>query len=59
MATKTRFAAWRKVGKLFYVKPPGWPKNAELSFTDKDDMIQWSHNARVMLREIRGKRESA
>lgn len=51
MGTQTRFAPWRKIGKLYVVRPPGWPKNTELSFTDKSDMIAWAQNARVMLRE--------
>ena len=51
MGTRVRFATWRKIGKLYYVRPPGWPKNVELSFTDKGDMIAWSQAAGVMLRD--------
>ena len=51
MGTKARFAVWRMVGQIFIVKPPGWPRNCELSFTDKQDMIQWAQGARVMLRD--------
>lgn len=59
MGTRVRFAEWRKNGRIFVVRPPGWPKNVELSFTEKADMIAWSHNARVMLREMRAGREYA
>lgn len=52
MGTKTRFATWLRDGKILRVFPPGWPKNTELSFTDKADMIAWAQNAHVMLREI-------
>ena len=51
MASKTRFAVWYRVGKVFVVRPPGWPKNCELSFTDKDDMLEWSRGVGVMLRD--------
>lgn len=51
MGTHVRFALWRRVGRLFVVRPPGWPKNTELSFTDKADMIRWSHSANVMLKD--------
>ena len=51
MATKARFAVWRKVGKLFVVRPPGWPKNVELSFTGQNDMIRWAQGAHVMLKD--------
>ena len=51
MGTRVKFAVWQRVGRLFVVRPPGWPKNAELSFTDKQDMIRWSHTANVMLKD--------
>ena len=59
MAAKTRYAEWRKIGRLFYVRPPGWPKNVELSFTERDDMLAWARVAHVMLRETGRRREYA
>lgn len=55
MATKTRFATWREENGLYKVKPPGWPKDCEISFTRKSDMINWSHNAGVMLKDTNAK----
>lgn len=52
MGTCIKFAEWRKVGRLFVVRPPGWPKNVELSFTEKEDMIEWAHTAHVMLKDV-------
>lgn len=51
LGTKVKFAVWKRVGKLFVVKPPNWPKNCELSFTDQGDMMRWASAARVMLRD--------
>lgn len=51
MATRVRFAVWRKVGRLYVVRPPGWPKNTELSFTEQGDMIEWAKGAHVMLKD--------
>ena len=51
MGTKVRFALWRKEGRLFIVRPPNWPKNTELSFTEKVDMIEWAQAAHVMLKD--------
>ena len=51
MATKAKFAVWRKVGRLYVVRPPNWPRDCELSFTDREDMIEWAHGARVMLKD--------
>ena len=59
MATRARFAVWRYVNRLFVVRPPGWPKNAELSFTEKEAMIEWARGARVMLKDGNKRRESA
>jgi hypothetical protein len=46
-----KFAVWFRDGRLFRVRPPGWPKNTELSFTDKQDMVEWARGARVMLKD--------
>ena len=51
MATKVRFATWRKVGRLFVVRPPNWPKGCELSFTNQSDMIRWAQETHVMLKD--------
>jgi len=51
MGTRVRFAVWRRDGRLFRVKPPGWPKDTELSFTDQEDMIEWPKGAKVMLKD--------
>lgn len=50
MGTHVRFAEWHKEDGRYVVKPPGWPKNTELSFNEKKDMIEWSHNVRVVLK---------
>ena len=59
MGTRIKFAEWRKVGRLFVVRPPGWPKNTELSFTEKKDMIAWSHTANVILKDMNERRRYA
>jgi hypothetical protein len=59
MGTRVRFAVWRKVDKLFVVRPPDWPKNVELSFTDKGDMIEWAIGAHVMLKDGNTRRATA
>lgn len=51
MGSKVRFAVWHKMGRLFIVRPPGWPKNVDLSFTDQSDMIRWAQAAHVMLKD--------
>jgi hypothetical protein len=51
MATKTKFATWHKEGRLFIVRPPNWPKNCELSFTEQEAMVEWAAAAHVMLRD--------
>lgn len=51
MGKGVRYAVWRKVGRVWVVRPPGWPRNVELSFTDMGDMLEWAANARVMLKD--------
>ena len=51
MAKKVKFAVWRKVGKIFYAKPPDWPKSTEYSCTDRDTLIEWAHNHGYMLKD--------
>lgn len=48
---KIKFAEWRKVGKVFYAKPPDWPKATEYSCTDRDTLIAWAHNHGYMLKD--------
>lgn len=51
MSNHMKFAVWFRDGRLFRVRPPGWPKNTELSFTDKQDMVEWARAAHVMLKD--------
>lgn len=51
MGNRMKFAVWFRDGRLFRVRPPGWPKNTELSFTDKQDMVEWARGAHVMLKD--------
>lgn len=48
---KTKFAIWRKVGRIYVVRPPGYPRNVELSFTEQEDMIEWAIGEHVMLKD--------
>ena len=50
--SKRRTASWRKVGRIFVVRPCDWPKNCEQSFTEQSDMIRWAHSAGYVLKEI-------
>lgn len=51
MGTKARFAVWRREGRVYYVKPPDWPKMCELSFTNQWDMQEWAQAEHVMLKD--------
>lgn len=51
MGTRVRFAVWHKEGRLFIVRPPDWPKNCELSFTEQSDMIEWAIGAHLILKD--------
>ena len=55
---KRKVAVWRKVGRVFYVKPPGLPRNVELSFTDQAAMVEWALGARLMLKDGNKRRAS-
>lgn len=46
-----KFAVWHREGRIYIVRPPNWPKNVELSFTEKADMIEWALGAHVMLKD--------
>ena len=56
MGTRVKFAEWRRDGKLYRVKPPDWPRNAEYSCTDREALIRWAQNNHYMLREKRERR---
>ena len=56
---KRKVAVWRKVGRIFVVRPPGWPRNVELSFADQAAMIEWALGARLMLKDGNKRRASA
>ena len=55
-ASKRKTAAWYMRGTLYVVRPAGWPKLCELSFTSKGKMIAWANESRVILRDI-GRRD--
>lgn len=57
MGTNIRFAVWYKRGRIFIVRPPGWPKNVDLSFTDQGDMMEWAKAEHVMLKDGNVRRE--
>lgn len=50
MGTRVKFAIWHKVGRLFVVRPPDWPKATEYSCTDQETLIQWARNHGYMLK---------
>ncbi len=49
--SKVKYAIWRKVGKVFYAKPPDWPKSAEYSCTEQEILIEWAHNHGYVLKD--------
>ena len=48
---KRKIAVWRKSGKVFYAKPPDWPKATEYSCTDQETLIEWAHNHGYVLKD--------
>lgn len=48
---KRKVAVWRKVGKVFYAKPPDWPKSTEYSCTEQEILIEWAHNHGYVLKD--------
>ena len=52
--SKVKYAIWRKVGKVFYAKPPDWPKSAEYSCTEQEILIEWAHNHGYVLKDGNG-----
>ena len=50
--SKRTTATWYKRGRVWVVRPPGWPKNAELSFTGQKAMIQWAHDNGIVLKDV-------
>ena len=57
MGTRTKYATWRKQGRLFIAKPPDWPRNVEFSCTDQNDLIAWAHNHGYVLKDKNSSRE--
>ena len=51
MGTKARFAVWQREGRVYYVKPPNWPKECELSFSSQDLLQQWANDNGFMLKD--------
>lgn len=45
-------APWYHRGREFVVHPPGWCKMAQLVFHQKKDMIDWSHQMKVVLVDV-------
>ena len=56
MSKGRQIAQWHKVGRLWVVYPPGWPKDTELSFTEQGLMIEWAHNNNDILRDVTPRR---
>ena len=54
---KRKVAVWRKVGRIFYAKPPDWPKSTEYSCTNQDTLIEWAQNHGYMLKDGNVRRE--
>lgn len=50
---KRRVAIWYKVGRVYTVRPPDWPRGTEYSCTEQETLIEWAHNHGYMLREYR------
>lgn len=59
MGTKRKIATWRKSGKVFYAKPPDWPREVEYSCTSRDMLIEWAQNHGYMLRDGNAGRQDA
>ena len=51
MGTRVKFATWLKIGRVWYVKPPNWPKECELSFSSQDLLKQWANDNGFMLKD--------
>ena len=50
---KRRTAAWYRDDKrMFIVTPYDWPKKCFLSFTERDEMVEWAHLNRYVLKGI-------
>lgn len=51
MGTRVKFATWLKIGRVWYVKPPNWSKECELSFSSQDLLQQWANDNGFMLKD--------
>lgn len=56
--SKRKTAAWYKRGRVWYVRPPGWPKCCELSFASQDLMTDWARGEGLMLKDVSKRGES-
>ena len=62
MGTKRKVAVWyRRRKKEYVVEPPGWKpmRDGDIVFTDKNAMIEFSHAAKLILKERQIGREYA
>ena len=48
---KRKVAVWRKVGRIFVVRPPDWPMATEYSCTEQETLIEWAHNHNYVLKD--------
>lgn len=53
---KRKVATWYMVGRIFYVRPPDWPRQCELSFTDQGLMVNWAHDNSYVLKDTNVRR---
>ena len=59
MGTRTRYALWRKDGRLFIARGPDWPKTVEFSCSSQSELIEWAQNHGYMLRDASPQRRGA
>jgi len=52
MGTRRKTALWYRRGRLYVVRPQGWPRRVELSFTARESMLAWARGARMVLRQM-------
>mgnify|MGYP007112571113 FL=1 len=48
---KRRVAVWYKIGRVYTVRPPDWPRDTEYSCTEQETLIEWAHNHNYVLRD--------
>ena len=52
MGTRRKTALWYRRGRLYVVRPQGWPRRVELSFTARESMLAWARGAHMVLRQM-------